>query len=548
MKENKINSAFRKGLWFVTLIFLLHPSCTDKFEEYNTDKTKLMSVGPKELSGLLSYSLIEGSNWWNINDYNRITRTITNHLSGYMCITDITYEQNQINRGYHVDAFNDIFVKALPALQNIFDMTKDNGEFQDEYAISLIWKVFLMHHATDFWGPIPYTDGGTGKTTIAYQSQKDVYYLMFDDLKTAIHILTATVASDASANTYYGVGDMIFNGSVISWLKFANSLRLRLAMRISNVDAAKAQMEAEAAADGITMDSSSDDAFLDVSKWNTLGNGLARVNPWYTSLMSASMESFLKGYEDPRMEKYFSPVVSNDYNTDPQIPAELRANVGGFHGMANGFATAIESNYRYCYSCLNTSRWDGATIMTEPIPMMYAAETYFLKAEGALKGWDMGNGTAQSFYEKGIAVSMEQWGVSSNEAQSYINSNNLPVAPNDYLYDHAAITDIPVKFSSSQEKQYEQIITQKWLANFPISAEAFADYRRTRLPKIYPKAFSANAYIDLNKGMIITRLPFTEQEYNTQPEEVAKAIKLLGEGAEDLENVPLWWDVHPNGN
>jgi hypothetical protein len=105
-----------------------------------------------------------------------------------------------------------------------------------------------------------------------------------------------------------------------------------------------------------------------------------------------------------------------------------------------------------------------------------------------------------------------------------------------------------VKFSSSQEKQYEQIITQKWLANFPISAEAFADYRRTRLPKIYPKAFSANAYIDLNKGMIITRLPFTEQEYNTQPEEVAKAIKLLGEGAEDLENVPLWWDVHPNGN
>ncbi len=545
MKKHIVNSLLAKVLCIVTFMSLIC-SCVDKFEQYNTDKTRLMSVGTKELAGLLSYSQIEGSNWWNTNDYNRLTRTVTNHLSGYMCISEIYYEQNQLQLGYHDDAFNDIFVKALPTLQNIFDMTKGSSEFQNEYAIALIWKVFLMHQTTDLWGPVPYTDGGTGKATIAYQSQKDVYYLMFDDLKTAINILTATIASNGSANVF-GDGDMIYYGKVVKWLKLGNSLRLRLAMRISNVEPAKAKAEAEAAAAGATMDTNDDDAFLDVSRWNELGNGLARVNPWYTSLMSASMESFLKGYKDPRMEKYFSPVVANAYNTDPQLPAELLANVGGFHGMANGFRTAIEANYRYCYSCLNTTRWCGANIMTEPIPMMYSAETHFLKAEGALKGWNMGGGSAQSFYEKGITVSMQQWGIASSDIQTYINGTTTPVAPNDYLYNHPATTDIPVKFSSSADKQLEQIITQKWLSNFPISAEAFADYRRTRLPKIYPKVNSANANIDLSRGMIITRLPFVQAEYSTQPEEVAKAIKLLGNGASDLENVPLWWDVNKNG-
>ena len=549
MKKHIYNSFFLKVLCIVAVIISLH-SCTDKFEEYNSDKSAMMSVGTKELSGLLSYAQIEGNNWLTTDNYNRMTRTVTNHLSGYMCVVDITYEQNMLNLGYHSSGFKGIFSKAIPALQCIFDLTKDNSIYQNEYAIALVWKVFLLHQVADLWGPIPYTEGGTGKMTIAYESQKDVYYLMFDDLKKAIDIMTASVASNASAKAF-GVGDMIFNGKVVNWLKLANSLRLRLAMRISNVEAAKAKTEAEAAVKGVTMDTSSDDAFLDVSKWNKLGNGLARVNPWYSSLMSASMESFLKGYEDPRMQQYFSPVNEGAvYKPDQllMIPAELRANDGGYHGMANGYKTSIENSFNYCYSCLNTSRWNAANIMLLPIPMMYAAETQFLKAEGALKGWSMGGGTAQSFYEKGITVSMQQWGIAAGAIQTYIDGTKLPVAPNDYGYNHTAASNIPVKFAASADKQLEQIITQKWLANFPISAEAFAEYRRTRYPKIYPKAFSANANIDISRGMIITRLPFAQDEYKTQPAEVAKAVTLLGNGATDLESVPLWWDVNKNGN
>ncbi len=87
---------------------------------------------------------------------------------------------------------------------------------------------------------------------------------------------------------------------------------------------------------------------------------------------------------------------------------------------------------------------------------------------------------------------------------------------------------------------------KKWLSMFPISVEAFAEYRRTRYPKIYPKEMSTNSNINLSKGQIITRLPFVEDEYDSNAEEVAKAIEMIG--GSDLENVPVWWDTNSNGN
>ncbi len=551
MKKQIMNGFLMNVLVIISFIFSLL-SCTDNFEEYNTNKTKLMEVGTKELAGLLSRSQFEGSNWLTSDNYNRMIKTITHHLSGQFTITDLTYEQNQLRYSYHNSGFKGMYSGAIPALQCIFDLTKDDGNYQNEYAIALVWKAFLLHQVTDLWGPIPYTDAGSGKEYTTYESQKDVYYLMFDDLKKAIDIMTATIASTPSANAY-GAGDMIYDGSVQKWLKFANSLRLRLAIRISNIDPTKAKTEAEAAAGGVTLSEATDDAFLDPKKLDNTdtGNGFSRINPWYETVMSASMESFLKGYEDPRMSIYFDPVDASLIPSAVSAYPELMANVGGFHGAPNGYRTVEEiakGIVSPCYSRPDYARWNADTKMTEPIPIMFSAETHFLKAEGAWRGWNMGGGSAQSYYEKGITVSMQQWGVASGAIQPYINSTKTPVSPNEYLYHRPPTTDIPVKFAGNQEDQYEQIITQKWLANFMLTVEAFAEYRRTRLPKIYPKIFSSNANIDLSKGMIITRLPFTPDEHSTQPDEIAKAVELLGKGAQDLENVPLWWDVNKNGN
>ena len=277
MKKHIYNSFFLKVLCVVAVIISLH-SCTDKFEEYNSDKSAMMSVGTKELSGLLSYAQIEGNNWLTTDNYNRMTRTVTNHLSGYMCIVDITYEQNMLNLGYHSSGFTGIFAKAIPALQCIFDLTKDNSIYQNEYAIALVWKVFLLHQVTDLWGPIPYTEGGTGKMTVSYESQKDVYYLMFDDLKKAIDIMTATVASNCYGKvTAYGVGDMI-----LQWESNQTGSNLPIHFVCGwpcvspMLTPTKAKTEAEAAASGITMDATTDDAFLEVSKWNNFRKWISK--------------------------------------------------------------------------------------------------------------------------------------------------------------------------------------------------------------------------------------------------------------------------------
>jgi len=366
---------------------------------------------------------------------------------------------------------------------------------------------------------------------------------MFEDLNSATTALTSALQNNSGLNVF-GIGDMIFNGDVSKWIKMGNTLRLRLAIRISNIDPVKAKAEAEAAVKGSLMETNADDAMLAVNKWASGGNGMPRMESFYQDIMSASMESVLKGYNDPRMQEFFSPV--DPVNITAAYPAELQGNGGGYHGMANGCEPA-QINFFRAYSKYGPRFKDGKQLVT-PINIINAAETYFLKAEGAWRDWNMG-GSAQSFYEKGIEISIKQWrgtSFSSASITEYINGTTTPIAPGDFPYNHAAMTDIPVKFSADKTKQYEQIMTQKWLALFPVSFEAFAEYRRTRLPKIYAKVYSGNANINPAIGQILTRLPFTDDEKSTQPAEITKAIVLLG--GTDLETTPLWWDINKNGN
>lgn len=542
MKKYIKSSQFVKVLSLVIGLIIVH-SCTDNFTEYNTDKTQMMSVGEKQLAGLFSRSQMEGCTWLSTDNYSRMSSSLANHFCGYTACGIYAQEENVMNVGWQNSGFNKIYSSAYPALQSIFDVSA-NGVNDAAYNVGLIWKVFLLHRMTDLWGPVPYTYAGSGKDVIPYESQKDVYYLMFTDLTNAVNALNGLLAKNSSLNVF-GAGDMIYNGSVSQWVKFANSLRLRLAMRISNVDPTKAQAEAEAAAKGSVLELNSDDAYVPVNKWSSGGNGLPRMYSFYQDVMSANMESILKGYNDPRMTEFFSPVLAA--NITAAFPSELQGNGGGYHGMANGFEPAQVSYFK-AYSLTGPRFKDGNQLIT-PINIMNASETYFLKAEGAWKGWNMGGGTAQSYYEKGIEISIKQWlgtSYSATNISTYINGTSTPVAPDDYPYYDPALTNIPVKFSSDKTQQYEQIMTQKWLALFPISFEAWAEYRRTRYPKIYAKKYSANANVLVGSGKIVTRLPFTTDEKSTQPDEVAKAIDLLG-GA-DLETTPLWWDVNKNGN
>jgi hypothetical protein len=532
----------------ITYLFLFFalvavvPACTDKFEEYNTDKSQLMEVGTKELAAMFSRSQVQGSSWLTTDNYSRMSSTVANHFCGYTACGITNQETNIMRTGWHNTGFNIIYSSAYPPLKSVMDVA---GSGSPAYHVALIWKVFLMHRMTDLWGPVPYTDAGSGNESVAYESQQEVYDLMFEDLAVATAALTEELGKNPDLNVF-AAGDMIYQGQVSKWIKFGNTLRLRLAVRISNVDPAKAKTEAEAAVKGSLLETNDDDALLSVTKLNSSGNGIPRMESFYQDVMSASMESVLKGYQDPRMEEFFSPVEYNSVIEAAGYPEELKANVGGYHGMANGFYPDYVNYYR-SFSTYGSRFADGNQYIT-PINIMHAAEAYFLKAEGAWRGWSMG-GDAQSFYEKGIEISIKQWKgttYSQTVIANYINSTATPMAPDNYPYNDPAMTDIPVKFSTDRDKQFEQIMTQKWLALWPISFEAWAEYRRTRLPKIYAKKYSANDNVSVSSGKIVTRLPYTDDEKAAQPGEIEKAIELLG--GPDLETTPLWWDVNSNGN
>ena len=524
------------------LIMIVYSACTDKFEEYNTDKTQLMEVTNKEFAGLFTTALIKGCCLLTSDQYSRGKSNISDHFSGYTVIGGVDREQNVFQLSHQETVFKDFYRSAIPAVVAIQNKAiKDNLV---AYHVATIWKGYVIHRLVDAWGPLPYKEAGNGSDVVPYESVKDVYYEIFDDLTAAVDYLTTEVAKNPDLNVF-GKGDIIYNGNVLKWIKFANTMRLRLACRISNIDPDKAKIEAEAAVKGVMMDSNDDDAYItDLPSFIGLQNGMCRIGGWHQNSMSTSMESVLKGYNDPRMQEYFSPVKKE---TTVSIP-EIMANIGGYHGMAPGFTSADFVAFKL-YSNFGP-RWAGENVVSTAVPINVAnsAETYFLKAEGVWRGWNMG-GTAQSFYEKGIEISIRQWRGKDYpvaDINEYINSTATPIAPDNYPYYDPAMTDIPVKFASDREDQYEQIMTQKWLALYPDSWEAWTEYRRTRLPKIYPKKNSMNPNIDVSKGMIVTRLPYPAIEKNGQPEEYAKAVGLLG--GPDLESTPLWWDVNKNGN
>lgn len=517
---NNFLTTYRYTIAFSCCMILLC-SCTKDFDEINRDKNGIASIGATEIPFLFSQAqaVAPGSTW----DYQGAYNLFADLYVQYFATTEPSFPSDRlvIKSNWVIAAFNPIYVAVLPQLQTIFTSASPTSA---EYALASIWWVYAFHRVTDYWGPIPYFSAGIPGNSVAYDPQDKIYDDFFKRLDNAVAILKTK-----TTETPFGNFDLVYGGSVPKWIKYANSLRLRLALRISKVDPARAKTEAEAAYAGGVMTSSADDAF--VIRTLIDRNGLSVMTSWDEFRMSAAMESVLKGYQDPRTSQYFIPAV----------------NTGTYEGLRNGL-TAAERNLP-----VNSPRelshigprWarpaDGGigSYLTTSSIIMGAAESYFLRAEGAMLGWNMG-GTAKELYEAGITTSMNQWGITDNTViQNYINSTLTPVATNDYL-NSPAMTNIPVKFSIVQNEQKEQIAIQKWLAIYPDGVEAWADYRRSHTLKLYPIAESDNPDITNTATQWIRRIPFLDNEKLVNGAEVTKAVQLLG--GDDKITTPLWWD------
>jgi hypothetical protein len=519
-------------------------SCTKSFKDINVDKNKVAIIGPAELPFLFSAAEHSAPNTYY--DYQVAENLFADQYAQYFACEATYFGSDRLTMvpKWSQAAFNPKYTDVLPQLQSIFAAT--DSATSAEYAMASILWVWVFHRVTDYWGPIPYFSAGKPGKTVPYDAQDKIYDDFFKRLTAAVAVLKTHAGEN-----HYGTYDLIYGGDVNRWIKFGNSLRLRLALRISKVDPARAKTEAEAAVAGGVMSNSAaitdptamttgDDAFVLRSPKNTDGNGLQAMSDWNEFRMSATMASVLNGYKDPREPSYFLPAFAT----------------GKYSGLRNGL-TADQLGLTPNLAGNNShvgQRWSSTAVVDKNGNMlgsassiatgqniMVTAESYFNRAEGALLGWNMG-GSAKDLYNQGITQSLIQWNVTSTAVQqAYINSVDTPIAPGDYL-NSLAVSNIPILFNTSDNNiALQQISTQKWLALYPDGIEAWADYRRAHYMKLYPVANSDNSDLPDPTKQWIRRITFLESEFENNNAAVTDAVKLLGSGGDKI-TTPLWWD------
>ena len=432
--------------------------------------------------------------------------------------------------GWVASSYTESYSTVVPLWQDLKGKTET--QFPEVFALAQILKISAWHKATDMFGPIPYKEAGKGLITVPYDSQEEVYKAMFKELSDAIEVLTKY--ADNGNSKLLPNADAVYAGDVHKWVVYANSLMLRLAMRVYYADAALSKKYALQAVNhsyGV-MKTKDDEAKMERGASLEFKNNLdVLINQYNECRMGSSMLAYLGGYQDPRLPKYF--------NTSTVSQAVTVGTYGKYSGVPTGHDVSSNDAFR------DSSR--PAITSTTPTYWMRASEVYFLLAEAALHGFAVG-GTAESLYEKGIEMSFEENGIASSEVADYMSSGLKPSAYSFHLtnpgvnVDVPAVTEATTAWSGTDEEKLEKIMIQKWIALYPNGQEAWTEYRRTGYPKLHSAVTNySNGEIDSEVGIRRMRFPTNK---STSAEDIANlesARKLL-RGGLDKAGTRLWWD------
>lgn len=519
--------------------------CTDDFESLNTDHHaatdqdmqrdgKAVGAFFQQMVNRTTVMLIGGEQsdeFASTGAYQHQIGISADAYSGYIGHT-ASWARGRYNGTYNFGKgdewgnamFKMGMVQVMPAWAQMHANAEKLGQ-TDVAALGDIVKVLAMHRVADHYGPIPYVNFRLGAVGQAYDSQQAVYHKFFEELDHAIEQLTPLALSGATLLSDY---DPVYGGDVARWVRLANTLRLRLALRVVYAEPGLARSEAEkAVANPVGLLENVDDR----AEYRGVA-GAAWTNPiwqqayeWNEVRMSAPMDSYLNGYSDPRISVYF--VAASD---------------GKYHGVRQGIFSTSANQQAYIGGGISQIN----LVQASPVLYMAAAEAYFLRAEAALRGWDMG-GTAKEFYEQGIRLSMAENGVTSGIDDYVANATATPAAFTDNAgRDNAAApSTITIAWNDRDdfETNLERIITQKWIASWGNSCEAWSEFRRTDYPRLFPVKYN---YSDgaVSSALQIRRLPYPRTEYNTNAEAMTQAVDLLG-GPDNCGTL-LWWDKKPH--
>ena len=531
----------KRFLILFPVIFFLY-SCTRNFKEMNTDKTGITEEDMKiDLNHIgipmsiiqqgiyFNYDFGKGKNW----PYQIMQNLSADLFSGYM------HDYKPLNGGSHNSDYNlqdswnstmweNTYAYIMPQVKKLEDSTRT--DYPQFYGITKILKVLLMHRITDYYGPVIYTHFGEKGNENITDSQPETYEHFFEDLDTAVNCISHYLQLHPSPRGFESF-DLLSDGQFSSWLKLANSLRLRLAVRIAMAAPGKAAEEARKALSdpyGV-LEKSYEIIAVSTSKEYT--NPLGEINKsWGEVYMNANMESILNGYQDSRREVFFHPSPEDIlYNGDT-----IRLK-GKYKGIRQG--TCFAHNRYRTHSSITVTPATDAILMT-------AAEIWFLRAEAALRGWTAEE--AGDCYRQGVAVSFQQWGANIGD---YLQTERFACD-----YEDAFEPDFNIKArckvsplwseEDEPEVKLEKIITQKWLALFPEGCEAWAEQRRTGYPRLFPVKYNNSPDHCIDTERMIRRLNFPAKLQDTDPGLYRALQQSLG--APDHAGTPLWWDTGKN--
>ena len=400
-------------------------------------------------------------------------------------------ERGQVRPGRMESFWATYYAGPLMDIQRVVDKALASGAPNIE-GVGRIWRSWLFHHVTDLWGDVPYSEAlaNESNTTPAYDSQSDVYSGLFSDLTTGANLIT-------SSGLDFGTGDILYGNDFEKWRRFGNSLRMRLAMRLSNVDPETARSEFVAAYNAGGFQSNEDNAMLQYP-------GFPWENPLFQDFLgrddngiSRTMVDLLSVLDDPRLEFYAEPAASD----------------GAYRGRENGAGNLSFTAFSSYSRIGNFWRRDGAAT---PSPVMTYAEVLFLQAEATERGWITGN--AGALYLEGIQANMDLYdkydvGPSDTEVSTYLGQSVIAYA--------------------GGGTGLVQINRQKWIALWMNAAEAWANWRRTDVPTLA-------AGPDLRVNRIPIRFSYPDSEQSLNLDNMNAAVSRQGGGLDLI--TPVWWD------
>ena len=405
------------------------------------------------------------------------------------------------------------------------------GQLVNTRQAARILRVFNFHRLTDWYGSIPYSEANKGLEDIfqpKYDKQKDIYVDMLKELE------EATAAFDANDVYYqqFKAADLIFDGDIAKWKKWGYSLMLRLAMRVSNVDLAMANEYVTKAVAGGTMDSNTDNAWVQMaltpSEWMNQ-NGISRTfypgdgGVWQGHLLSKPLIDQLKGPnktstadDDPRLMIFTAGIIEwtaskvDTIENDPLLQEGHPVGVNG--SMLNAMYGKNVTPYQI-FSAVNPSMMQD----DEPYQLMNAAESEFLKAEAMVRNIGTGiTGTAQSHYENGVKLAM----------QLYVKYDPS------FIVTDPEVTTYLATYPYNPVTALEQIGTQMWLSKYMMWHDAWSDWRRTGYPVLTPSNYPGN----VTGGTIPRRLQIPAAEAAGNPNYATTSTQ------PDKMTTRVWWD------